>query len=158
MRLRRRLATRRALGRLESAWPDGAPFSAPWLLRDRPEKTVLSVNSARGPAIAMFFDAAISNTRASGVTFAHENLAEKLGAEAVPRVYHTDEDANLVVTERIEGDTLGAILKQRSPGDFARGVEQSGTWLRRLHDSVERPEKPFDARGYLRKTFHLPLQ
>lgn len=145
--LRRAHVLRRVLSDLERDWPEGKPFSDARLIRAKPAKTVISLESARGPVVASYFGSdSDSDQRPEGVAAAHSLLAEKLGAGAVPRLIALVQGANLVVTEQVPGHTAADLIRKR-PDSARYAITSSARWLAALHGLIERPDAAHDFSG-----------
>ncbi|WP_316015586.1 phosphotransferase [Roseobacter sp. HKCCA0434] len=126
-----------ALARLEEAWPEGAPFGSAQVLRHNAGKTVLALDSAKGPVVATCFNRAQTDQQPEGIAQAHETLARLIGAEAIPRLVAFLPRAAITVVEQVPGTPLSDIIRDepdRAPAEIARAAE----WLSRLHRSVPR--------------------
>ena len=144
--MRRARICRETLARLERAWPEGAPFTDAQLLRSKPAKTVLAVNSASGPVVASFFGPDSLDQRPAGVAAAHELLSDRLAPGAVPALINFLPDADLVITEQVQGDTVADLIRT-DPQASETAIRAAATWLATLHDLVNRPDAKHDFSG-----------
>ncbi len=144
--IRRARARRTHLARLEQAWPEGLPFDNVRLLRAKPAKTVLALDSARGPVVASFFGSQSLDQRPEGVAAAHELLTERLPAGAVPALIAHVEQADLVISEQVRGQTAADLIRADSTSSDA-AIRAAALWLTTLHDLVERPDAAHDFTG-----------
>ncbi|WP_180955846.1 phosphotransferase [Monaibacterium marinum] len=125
------------------------PFANPRLLRAKPAKTVLAVDSGRGPIVASFIGPESLDQRPEGVAAAHTLLTERLPAGSVPALIAYIEDAGLVITELVRGQTAADMIR-RDTAHAEQGITAAAQWLSQLHNLVDRPDARHDTSGRVR--------